>query len=55
MSKNCVFVGPSRQFYSVRQPVGFFVAKFSAEKTEYIDVSQPPHQGKDAKETLKRR
>ena len=28
----------------VRQPLGF-LAKYSAEKTKSIDVSQPPHQG----------
>ena len=28
---------------------GFFLAKCSAEKTKYIDVSQPPHQGDELK------
>ena len=31
---------------------GLFLAKYSAETTKYIDVSQPPHQGEDAKRTL---
>ena len=29
----------------VRQPLGFLFAKYSAEKTKYPYVSQPPHQG----------
>ena len=28
---------------------GLFLAKYSAEKTKYIDVSQPPHQGDELK------
>ena len=28
---------------------GLLLAKYSAEKTKYVDVSQPPHQGDELK------
>ena len=34
---------------------GLLLAKYSAEKTKYIDVSQPPHQGDELKRPLNRR
>ena len=33
---------------------GLFLAKYSAEKTKYVDVSQPPRQGDELNRTLNR-
>ena len=45
----CPPIDDGRPIHLVRQPLGLFSAKNSAEKTKCIDVSQPPHQGDELK------